>query len=66
VVYHVPMPRVIRRSLMRTHGIILLALGGYWHAAWSSAAGVEDAEVMRVLRDAVRDVGKYYRLVTAR
>ena len=66
LVYHVPMPRVIRKSLMRTHGLLLLALGGYWRAAWSVAAGVEDAEVMRVLLDAVRDVGEYYRLVTAR
>jgi hypothetical protein len=40
------MPRLIRKSLMRTHGMLLLALGGYWHGAWSLAAGVEEAEVM--------------------
>jgi hypothetical protein len=29
-VYHVPMPRVIPKSLMRRHGMLQLALGGYW------------------------------------
>lgn len=67
LVYQVPMPRVIRKSLMRRHGMLQLALGGYWRGAWSLAAGVEDAEVMRVLLDAVREAGEYYnRLVAAR
>jgi hypothetical protein len=66
LVYHVPMPRVIRKSLMRRHGMLLLALGGYWRGAWSLAAGAEDADVMRALLDAAKDVGAYYRLVTAR
>jgi hypothetical protein len=66
LVYHVPMPRVIRKSLMRKHGMLLMALGGYWRGAWSLAAGVDDTEVLRVLLDAVRDVGEYYnRLIAA-
>ena len=46
--------------------MLLLALGGYWRGAWSLAAGADDAEVMRVLLEAVRDVGEYYnRLIAA-
>ena len=59
------MPRVMRKSLMKTHGMLLLGLGGFWRGAWSLAAGLNDAEVKQVLLDAARDVREYYNVVVA-